>query len=88
MFAVDLVTGFPAVAYAPPCGAFAPRDIDPIHLQSLFADVDTTNAALLSRLRPGALDGIMLESGLKDASKGFATDPSHGNNWRGKCSVG
>ena len=75
MFAVDLATGFPAVAYAPPCGAFAPRDIDPIHLQSLFADVDTTNAALLSRLRPGALDGIMLESGLKDASKGFATEP-------------
>ncbi|CAJ1454202.1 unnamed protein product [Effrenium voratum] len=73
--ALDLVVGFPAVGYAPPCGAFAPKQVSPITLAKVLKEAASHDLALLRTIRPGQMDQFILDSGLKDAGKGFCTEP-------------
>ena len=70
-----LVVGFPTVGYAPPRGAFAPKQVSPITLAKVLKEAASHNLALLRTIRPGQMYQFILDSGLKDAGKGFSTEP-------------
>ena len=63
-----LASWFPAIFYA---GAFAPKQVSPITLAKVLEEAASHNLALLRTIRPGQMDQFILDSGLKDAGKGF-----------------
>ena len=70
-----LVTGLPAVGYAPCYGIFPELQVDPISFASVLGDWESHNSQILTRLRPGPDDDVALVQSSADADKGFCTHP-------------
>lgn len=86
-FALDLVQGFPAVGFAPPNGAFAPRAADPIPLSELFDEVDVHNAHTLRQTRSGPHDEFLMKAESKMQTKVMRIPPAHGTSYRSWSSI-
>ena len=70
-----LITGLPAVGYAPNYGVFPQQDAEFLSLPEVLDGWRPHNAAIIASLRPGKDDEFALAQSEKDASKGFCTAP-------------
>lgn len=70
-----LITGLPAVGYAPCYGIFPELKVDPIPFDEVMGDWQNHNYDILSSLRPGPDDEFLLQQSCVDADKGFCTYP-------------
>ena len=70
-----LITGLPAVGYAPAYGVFPSQPAYPLTLDDVLVGWESHNQELLSKLRPGKDDEFLLKQSTLDAEKGFCTFP-------------
>ena len=74
-FPAGLCRGLPAVGFAPPYGIFPEQESTCLTREDVLAGWQRHNASILARLKPGANDEFLLQQSLKDAEKGFCSQP-------------
>lgn len=70
-----LITGLPAVGYAPAYGVFPQQPAYPLSLEDVLDGWKLHNSQILRQLRPGRDDEFLLKQSVVDAEKGFCTFP-------------
>ena len=70
-----LITGLPAVGYAPAYGVFPTQPAYPLTLADVLDGWESHNKHILDQLRPGRDDEFLLKQSIVDAEKGFCTFP-------------
>ena len=74
-FGMHLIEGFPAVGHCEWSGVWARRVVTPDERQDWREGADGHNRLLLSSMRPGQNDDVILEKSEADVKKSFAPPP-------------
>ena len=74
-FSYNLISGFPAVGHCSWSGVFPGREVSSSEKHDIFEGALANNKKLLAKMRPGKDDDTILNRGMEDAEKGFASEP-------------
>ena len=74
-FPYGLVTGLPAVGFAPLYSIFPQQPAQRISIDDVMLGWEAHNQAIVNNLRPSKTDTFLLQQSIEDAEKGFCTMP-------------
>ncbi len=74
-YPMGLITGLPAVGFAPHYNVFPRQPATPISQLEVLEDWESHNASILRSLKPGKDDQFLLSQSQADADRGFCTYP-------------
>ena len=70
-----LITGLPAVGFAPCYNVFPPQASSQLSFADVIHDWESHNSAILRTIKPGKDDAFLLSQSTTDAERGFCTQP-------------
>jgi len=74
-YGLHLVQGFPTVGHCLLSEVFAWREVPLAARKDIFQGSEENNRAIVTAMRPGKDDGVILSTSIEDFEKGFASRP-------------